>query len=188
MAIRNVSIHAAFLVSSILAWPAMAADVTPERLLNPDREPQNWLMNHRTYDGQRFSPLTRITRDNVKNLKLAYAVPLGGSTGNEWLEATPLVEDGFLYITDVWGVLYKIDVRAAVGLRSFLLGLHAPDDAAEVAGAGVDLVEDVPGIRDVEEAVFGKRRRIGELVAGTAAERHRIGKLQVLDIVAVDAR
>jgi hypothetical protein len=30
----------------------------PERLLNP--EPQNWLMNHRTYDGQRFSPLDKI--------------------------------------------------------------------------------------------------------------------------------
>ncbi len=25
------------------------------------------------------------------------------------IEATPLVEDGFLYITDSWGVLYKID-------------------------------------------------------------------------------
>ena len=87
-----------------------AADVTPERLLNP--EPQNWLMNHRTYDGQRFSPLARINKENVKNLKLAYAVPLGGGTGTEWLEATPLVEDGFLYLTDVWGVLYKIDGRA----------------------------------------------------------------------------
>jgi hypothetical protein len=30
--------------------PALAADVTPERLVNADREPQNWLMNHRTYD------------------------------------------------------------------------------------------------------------------------------------------
>src|SRR5438128_10510496 len=89
---------------------ATAAEVTPQRLLNP--EPQNWLMNHRTYDGQRFSPLARITKDNVKGLKLAYAVPLGGGAGNEWVEATPLVEDGFLYITDSWGVLYKIDVTA----------------------------------------------------------------------------
>src|SRR5262252_6339227 len=99
MARGNVSIHAAFLASSILAWPAMAADVTPERLLNPDREPHNWLMNHRTYDGQRFSPLARINKDNVKNLKLAYAVPLGGGAGNEFTNATPLAEDGFLYVT-----------------------------------------------------------------------------------------
>ena len=106
---RAVSIHAAWLAGTMLGWPALAADVTPERLLNPDREPQNWLMNHRTYDGQRFSPLARINRDNVKNLKLAYAVPLGGGAGNEFIEATPLAEDGFLYITDSWGVLYKID-------------------------------------------------------------------------------
>jgi len=51
-------------------------------------------MNHRTYDGQRFSPLARINRDNVKNLKLAYAVPLGGGAGNEFANATPLAEDG----------------------------------------------------------------------------------------------
>jgi hypothetical protein len=38
---RNVSFQAAFLASSILAWPAMAADVTPDRLVNADKEPQN---------------------------------------------------------------------------------------------------------------------------------------------------
>ena len=86
---------------------ATAAEVTPQRLMNP--EPQNWLMNHRTYNGQRFSPLARINKDNVKNLKLAYAVPLGGGSGNEFIHATPLAEDGFIYITDSWGVLYKID-------------------------------------------------------------------------------
>jgi alcohol dehydrogenase (cytochrome c) len=31
---------------------------------------------------------------------------------NEFIEATPLAEDGFLYITDSWGVLYKIDGRS----------------------------------------------------------------------------
>ena len=110
MARRIGSIRIALLAGSMLAaWPALAADVTPDRLLNPDKEPQNWLMNHRTYDGQRFSPLARINKDNVKDLKLAYAVPLGGGAGNEFIEATPLAEDGFLYITDSWGVLYKID-------------------------------------------------------------------------------
>src|SRR5215467_3438894 len=106
---RKVSFQAAFLAGSMLAWPAIAADITPDRLVNADKEPQNWLMNHRTYDGQRFSPLARINRDNVKNLKLAYAVPLGGGAGNEYSVATPLAEDGFLYVTDSWGVLYKID-------------------------------------------------------------------------------
>jgi alcohol dehydrogenase (cytochrome c) len=114
MARRNGSIRIALLAGSVLAvaFPAIAAEVTPQRLLNPDKEPQNWLMNHRTYDGQRFSPLGRINKANVKNLRLAYAVPLGGTAGMEVIHATPLVEDGFLYIVDGWGVLYKIDVTS----------------------------------------------------------------------------
>src|SRR5450432_1571113 len=106
MARRIGSIRITLLAASIPAAtmlagsPALAADVTSERLINADKEPHNWLMNHRTYDGQRFSPLARIDKGNVKNLKLAYAVPLGGSGGNEFIHATPLAEGGFIYITD----------------------------------------------------------------------------------------
>jgi alcohol dehydrogenase (cytochrome c) len=105
-------VRALLLAGTILAAPAFAAEVTPDRLVNADREPGNWLMNHRTYDAQRYSPLARIDKGNVKDLKLAYAVAIGGTTANENLEATPLAEDGFLYITDQWGVLYKIDGRS----------------------------------------------------------------------------
>src|ERR1700758_86351 len=97
---------------TITALPALAAEVTPERLINADKEPQNWLMNHRTYDAQRYSPLARINKDNVKDLKLAYAVAIGGTSANENLQATPLAEDGYLYVVDQWGVVYKIDVRS----------------------------------------------------------------------------
>jgi alcohol dehydrogenase (cytochrome c) len=109
MAARLGSVRIALTGSMLAASPALAADVTPDRLLNPDKEPQNWLMNHRSYDGQRFSPLAGINEANVKGLKLAYAVPLGGSSGNEYNEATALAEEGYLYITDSWGALYKID-------------------------------------------------------------------------------
>src|SRR5271168_1367475 len=111
----------AFLRSLLLASGAIfaafgtttfAAEVTPQRLVNADKEPQNWLMNHRSYDGQRFSPLDKINKSNVKGLKLAYAVALGGGAGNEFTVATPLAEDGFLYVTDSWGVLYKIDATS----------------------------------------------------------------------------
>src|SRR5215468_12565744 len=103
---------ALFSASMLAAAPAFAADVTPERLANPDKEPQNWLMNHRSYDSQRYAPLDKINTRNVKSLKLAYAVALGGTGLNENLEATPLAEDGFLYVVDQWGILYKIDARA----------------------------------------------------------------------------
>ena len=106
--LRNLALTATMLIGE----PAFAADVTFDRLVNSDKEPQNWLMNHRTYDGQRFSPLDKINKQNIKSLHLAYAVALGGSAVNENIEATPLVEDGFLYIVDQWAIVYKIDVRS----------------------------------------------------------------------------
>jgi alcohol dehydrogenase (cytochrome c) len=97
--------------AAIVAAPGLAAEVTPDRLANADNEPHNWLMNHRTYDAQRYSPLDRINKANIKSLKLAYAVAIGGTSANENLQATPLAEDGFLYVVDQWGVVYKIDAR-----------------------------------------------------------------------------
>src|SRR5438105_3816892 len=88
------------------AVAAHAADVTYERLLNP--ELHNWLMNHRDYAAQRFSPLDAINKENVRSLKLKFSVAIGGTAGNEALQATPLVEDGFMYLSDHWGVVYKI--------------------------------------------------------------------------------
>jgi alcohol dehydrogenase (cytochrome c) len=109
---HHCSLHSLLLagVVTLTAAPAIAADVTPGRLTNP--EPGNWLMNHRTYDAQRYSPLDQINKTNIKSLKLAYAVAIGGTSVNENLESTPLAEDGFLYVVDLWGVVYKIDGRS----------------------------------------------------------------------------
>jgi alcohol dehydrogenase (cytochrome c) len=117
--------------------PAFAAEVTPERLVNADKEPQNWLMNHRTYDGQRYSPLDKINISNAKNLKLAYAVPLGGSAGNEFSEATPLAEDGSLYVVDSWSVVYKID--ATSGTMGRIVWRMDPKQERQLANRGAAL-------------------------------------------------
>src|SRR5262244_3228880 len=109
---RNAVLSALLTSALFLTTPAPAAEVTPDRLINADKEPHNWLMNHRTYDAQRYSPLDKISKTNVKSLKLAYAVALGGTSANENLQSTPLAEDGYLYVVDQWGVLYKIDGRS----------------------------------------------------------------------------
>ncbi len=89
---------------------ARAADVTYQRLVNP--EPQNWLTHYGDYGSQRYSRLDTINTSNIKNLKLMFALPLGGKSAGESIEATPLVDDGFMYMVDSWGVVYKIDVRS----------------------------------------------------------------------------
>src|SRR6187549_904136 len=86
--------------------PVSAADeVNQERLLNVDKEPGNWLHHHQNYSAHRFSTLKEVNRDNVKNLKVAWTMHLGGIEGGGiWshggLEGTPIAENGFLYVTD----------------------------------------------------------------------------------------
>jgi alcohol dehydrogenase (cytochrome c) len=98
--------------------PAGAADMTFERALNVEKEPQNWLLHHGNYQGHRFSALKEINADNVKNLKMAFTVGLGGyeGGGNRYkhgtLEATPIVEDGIMYVPDGWGRVYAIDMTS----------------------------------------------------------------------------
>jgi alcohol dehydrogenase (cytochrome c) len=102
---------------TLTVTPANAADMTNERELNPQREPQNWILHHGNYQGHRFSALKEINADNVKNLKPAFTVGLSGlQSGGRYahgnLEATPLVEDGIMYVPDGWGSVYAIDLTS----------------------------------------------------------------------------
>jgi hypothetical protein len=109
---------AAFLSIAVAATlqPASAADVTQQRLMNAASEPQNWLMVHRDYDNSRHSSLREVNRDTAKDLKLKFLVSIGGrSTGGVMRgkeESTPLVDDGFLYVSDTWSRVMKFDVRS----------------------------------------------------------------------------
>ena len=66
--------------------------VTDEVLKNPS--PNDWLMFSRTYDAQRFSPLSQINKQNVGQLRLAWKRDMG--TGGSQ-ESIPLVYRGVMY-------------------------------------------------------------------------------------------
>lgn len=66
--------------------------VTDEMLENPS--PNDWLQWGRTSDGQSFSPLTRINKENVGNLAPAWRAPLRSGSSM----ATPLVHAGVMFV------------------------------------------------------------------------------------------
>ena len=99
------------------------AEVTPERLLaaGTEAEAGNWLMVGRTHDLNRYSPLDQINAGNVAGLRLVMAAPLGGTEPSGFgvgsMEATPLVDNGFLYVSDPWGTPYKFDLSSGTAAR-----------------------------------------------------------------------
>src|SRR5438045_3472063 len=75
-----------------------SAEVTYDRLLHADREPQNWLSYSGTYAGHRYSPLSQINRTNVKYLQLKWSYhPIVQKNNQNKMENTPLVVDGIMY-------------------------------------------------------------------------------------------
>jgi alcohol dehydrogenase (cytochrome c) len=73
---------------------SLGAQVSFDRLLNANKEPQNWLTYSGTNLGQRYSLLTQITPANVKNLELQW---VWQAKSLEKFEATALVVDGVMY-------------------------------------------------------------------------------------------
>jgi alcohol dehydrogenase (cytochrome c) len=123
---------------------AKSPETTTQRLLDADKEQQNWITHHKNYSAQRFSTLDQINAGNVKDLKVAWTMQLGGVEGGGiWthggLEGTPIVEDGFMYVTDGWGSVYKIDTHGGKGNLLWKMDPKTDHDwAGAVACCGVD--------------------------------------------------
>src|SRR5215468_11726136 len=126
--------------------PVAAGDMTQERALNVAKEPQNWVLHHGNYEGHRFSQLKDINTDTVKNLKPVFSMAIDGIEGagvrnkSGSLEATPIVEDGIMYVPNGWGVVYAFDVSS--GKKATLRWKFDPETnrawAADVACCGVN--------------------------------------------------
>jgi len=86
----------------------VTATVNRERIMAADSEPGNWLAHGRTYDEQRFSPLTGINDQNVAGLGLAWYFDTGTKRG---LEASPIVVDGIMYSTGSWSLVFANNAK-----------------------------------------------------------------------------
>jgi alcohol dehydrogenase (cytochrome c) len=99
--------------SALISAADYKITVSQDRLNNAINEPQNWLLMNGDYGSTRYSKLTQINRDNVKNLRMVWALALGGmqdvgQNGPE-NEVNPLIDNGAMYTSDGWGNIYKID-------------------------------------------------------------------------------
>lgn len=106
--------------------PSVWSQVTFDRILGADKEPQNWLTYSGSLMSQRYSPLTQITPDNVKDLELQWVFQ---AHSLEKFEATPLVVDGILYTVQAPNDVVAID---AVTGRVFWIYEYAPSPEARV--------------------------------------------------------
>ncbi len=139
----------------------LSAQVPFERLLNAAKEPQNWLTYSGDYQGWRYSSLDQITTANAKDLAVRWVFQARTS---EKLQATPLVVDGVMYITEVPNNAYALD--AATG-QAFWEFNYRPDSARVCCGIvnrGLAILGDTLFMGTLDAHLLAIDAKTGELL------------------------
>src|ERR1043166_7014902 len=138
-----LSILVVLLFASIVTFPQATASVwdpiTEARLRHP--KPGDWLSYRRTDDAFGFSPLTEISRANVKNLRPVWTYPV--QDDSRWVP-TPIVANGIMYVAEGKGRVLALDV--ATGEIKWIYTRSYPEDIrasqAYLRHRGVAVFED----------------------------------------------
>lgn len=101
----------------LTAWAVSAvAQVPYDRIRRADSEPGNWLTYSGNYSSHRFSKLDQINTTNVKRLKPAWVYQI---QAREKTQATPLVADGVMYLSEPGGEVTALDTRTGRTLWNY---------------------------------------------------------------------
>jgi alcohol dehydrogenase (cytochrome c) len=125
---------------ALFAYAPASAQITYERILNADDEPQNWLTYNGGYSSQRYSELDQINLRNVDELELQWI--LQNQVFGAW-QSSPVVDNGIMYVTQRPNDIMAVD---AVTGRVFWVYEYAnAENVAVCCGAnnrGVAVVDD----------------------------------------------
>ena len=172
---------------SVLAQSAESG-VTYEDLLNGLSEPSSWLTYSGDYTGQRHSPLTMITPENVQDLVPIWTFQTGTMTRGRGFETTPLVLDGVLYVTGSNNFAWALDARTGRPFWQYRRNL--PDDLTYGSSAPVNRGFGILGDRlfmvTLDAHLLALDRKTGSVLWDIELADYRIGYAATLAPLVID--
>ena len=162
--------------------------VTYEDLLNGLSEPSSWLTYSGDYTGQRHSPLTMITPENVQDLVPIWTFQTGTMTRGRGFETTPLVLDGVLYVTGSNNFAWALDARTGRPFWQYRRNL--PDDLTYGSSAPVNRGFGILGDRlfmvTLDAHLLALDRKTGSVLWDIELADYRIGYAATLAPLVID--
>ena len=172
---------------SVLAQNAESG-VTYEDILNGLSEPSKWLTYSGDYTGQRHSPLTMITPENVQDLVPIWTFQTGTMTRGRGFETTPLVLDGVLYVTGSNNFAWALDARTGRPFWQYRRNL--PDDLTYGSSAPVNRGFGILGDRlfmvTLDAHLLALDRKTGSVLWDIELADYRIGYAATLAPLVID--
>ena len=162
--------------------------VTYEDILNGLSEPSSWLTYSGDYTGQRHSPLTMITPENVQDLVPIWTFQTGTMTRGRGFETTPLVLDGVLYVTGSNNLAWALDARTGRPFWQYRRNL--PDDLTYGSSAPVNRGFGTLGDRlfmvTLDAHLLALDRKTGSVLWDIELADYRIGYAATLAPLVID--
>jgi alcohol dehydrogenase (cytochrome c) len=176
------------LVLVIFAGAAGAAAQVPyQRLLRAENEPQSWLTYSGNYKSQRFSPLAEVNSRNVNQLKVSWVYQMRNPG---IVEATPIVADGVMYITEPPSTVTALDARTGRPLWTYTPDI--PKDVIIIGSPpvnrGVAILDDTIFFGTVHTHVIALDRRSGAVRWDAVVEDNKKGYYLTLAPLALDGK
>ena len=146
--------------------------VTDEMLQHPP--PGEWLTWRRTLDGQGYSPLNQITRDNVHSLRLAWEWAMTDGPS----QTTPLVHDGVMYLANPDNLIHALDARTGDIIWEY--SRRFPQDAPRRRQTrALAMYKDKIFVATSDAAIVALDARTGKLVWETQKADYKKGYSQL---------
>ena len=161
-------------ISAVTLLSGLAtAQVSFDRILSADKEPQNWLTYSGTSMSQRYSSLAQITPQNVKNLEQQWVFQ---ARSLEKLEATPLVVDGVMYTVQPPNDVVALDAETG---RQYWTYSYLPSPKARPCcgrvNRGLAMVGDSLFMGTIDAHLVAIDARNGQVLWNTAVARPEAG-------------
>lgn len=151
-------------ISSPISSSSAVGLIDDERIINAESEPGNWIAHGRTYEEQRFSPLSKINKESVTDLGLAWYKDMGT---NRALEATPIVVDGIMFFTSTWSRVYAVEAKTGKTIWKFdpeVPGEWARKACCDIVNRGVAVYEGKVFFASLDGRLFSLNAETGEKI------------------------
>ncbi len=151
-------------ISSPISSSSSVGLIDDERIINAESEPGNWIAHGRTYEEQRFSPLSKINKESVTDLGLAWYKDMGT---NRALEATPIVVDGIMFFTSTWSRVYAVEAKTGKTIWKFdpeVPGEWARKACCDIVNRGVAVYEGKVFFASLDGRLFSLNAETGEKI------------------------
>ncbi|OPX54706.1 alcohol dehydrogenase (cytochrome c) [Oceanospirillum multiglobuliferum] len=157
------SLMATALVSAMMVAGTASAKVTDADINNDHLTTGDVVTNGLGLQGQRFSPLTKVNANTVKDLRPVWSFSFGGEK-QRGQESQPLVKDGVMFVTGSYSRLFAVD--ATTGDELWQYDARLPDGimpCCDVINRGAALYDDLVVFATLDAKLVALDQKTGKV-------------------------